>query len=288
MKEFVDYIYFDFWEEYGDRNVSQYPLMRGGPWKVLSLVACYLYIVKALGPKLMQNRKPFDLREVIRVFNVFMGLWNLWGFSLFAYRYNFGITIWRCPPKEGSPPDPFLVWIGFIFICSRLVEFADTIFFILRKKYNQVSNLHVFHHSIVPIVFWSVYKFSPTLENGIYPYINSLVHVIMYTYYTLATFPSMVPYLWWKKYLTALQLFQFLVIIVHSLRTLFIPGCSCSNYFVFISVLMGCIFFYLFYLFYLQTYKCKGFKESKIGKTIEKTVVSSVRQCHLNNNKYIT
>ncbi len=37
--------------------------------------------------------------------------------------------------------------------------------------------------------------------------INSLVHVVMYLYYGLAALgPSMSRYLWWKRYLTSLQL----------------------------------------------------------------------------------
>ncbi|GFY37125.1 elongation of very long chain fatty acids protein [Trichonephila inaurata madagascariensis] len=36
---------------------------------------------------------------------------------------------------------------------------------------------------------------------------NAAIHVIMYTYYGLAAFgPSMQKYLWWKKYLTILQI----------------------------------------------------------------------------------
>jgi len=37
--------------------------------------------------------------------------------------------------------------------------------------------------------------------------INSLVHVVMYMYYGLAALgPQMQKYLWWKRYLTSLQL----------------------------------------------------------------------------------
>ena len=37
--------------------------------------------------------------------------------------------------------------------------------------------------------------------------LNSLVHTFMYAYYGLAAFgPHMQKYLWWKKYLTQLQL----------------------------------------------------------------------------------
>ena len=36
---------------------------------------------------------------------------------------------------------------------------------------------------------------------------NSFVHVIMYAYYGLSAIgPQMRPYLWWKRYITKLQL----------------------------------------------------------------------------------
>lgn len=37
--------------------------------------------------------------------------------------------------------------------------------------------------------------------------LNSVVHSVMYSYYFLAALgPRMQPYLWWKKYLTRLQI----------------------------------------------------------------------------------
>ena len=36
--------------------------------------------------------------------------------------------------------------------------------------------------------------------------INSLVHVIMYTYYGMSAVPSLRKYLWWKRHLTQFQL----------------------------------------------------------------------------------
>ena len=36
--------------------------------------------------------------------------------------------------------------------------------------------------------------------------INSFIHIVMYTYYGLSVFPSLRKYLWWKRYLTQLQL----------------------------------------------------------------------------------
>jgi hypothetical protein len=33
---------------------------------------------------------------------------------------------------------------------SKFTEFFDTFFFVLRKRYDQVSTLHVIHHGIMP------------------------------------------------------------------------------------------------------------------------------------------
>lgn len=36
--------------------------------------------------------------------------------------------------------------VCWIFYMSKFIELFDTLFFILRKKFNQVTFLHVFHH----------------------------------------------------------------------------------------------------------------------------------------------
>lgn len=48
------------------------------------------------------------------------------------------------------------------FYVSKILEFADTSFFILRKKWSQLSFLHVYHHSSMFIICWIVVKWIPT------------------------------------------------------------------------------------------------------------------------------
>lgn len=49
--------------------------------------------------------------------------------------------------------------------------------------------------------------------------LNSFIHVVMYGYYLLAAMgPRVRPYLWWKKYLTTMQMIQFVIIFVHSFQ----------------------------------------------------------------------
>ena len=47
-----------------------------------------------------------------------------------------------------------IVAVNWWYYFSKLVEFMDTFFFILRKKNNQISFLHVYHHATMPIVWW--------------------------------------------------------------------------------------------------------------------------------------
>lgn len=71
----------------------------------------------------------------------------------------------------------------------------------------------------------------------------------------MSTFSSLKPFLWWKKYLTQLQLTQFVLIILHSMYSMMIPSCGWPREFMYLSILNAFIFFYLFYTFFRNTYK---------------------------------
>ena len=52
-----------------------------------------------------------------------------------------------------------------------------------------------------------------------YVIINSFVHVVMYTYYLVAALgPEFKKYLWWKKYVTVLQIVSLMIKIAHLYR----------------------------------------------------------------------
>jgi elongation of very long chain fatty acids protein 7 len=40
------------------------------------------------------------------------------------------------------------VWLYYM---AKVVELLDTVFFVLRKKQSQVSFLHLYHHTLMPI-----------------------------------------------------------------------------------------------------------------------------------------
>lgn len=97
----------------------------------------------------------------------------------------------------------------YYYFLAKITELLDTVFFVLRKKEKQQSFLHVYHHSIMVFVTWTALKYEPSYRLVFIGFLNSFVHIIMYTYYALASFPSLTKYLWWKKYITSMQLVSF-------------------------------------------------------------------------------
>ena len=59
--------------------------------------------------------------------------------------------------------------------------------------------------------YFNVTVFMPAVVFGL---MNSLVHMVMYLYYALAAIgPHMKKYLWWKQYMTKLQLVYYIITI---------------------------------------------------------------------------
>jgi hypothetical protein len=50
------------------------------------------------------------------------------------------------------------LWFYFF---SKAIEFMDTIFMVVRKRFTQITFLHVFHHSTMLIIWWIVMTWIP-------------------------------------------------------------------------------------------------------------------------------
>lgn len=140
------------------------------------------------------------------------------------------------------------------YYLSKLSEFLDTIFFRLRKKDNQVTILHLYHHSLTPLETWICCKFIAGGHGTFSNLINNAVHVLMYAYYAVSALgPAYHRYLWWKRYLTTIQLLQFTLVFVHSAQALW-HDCGYPKIIAAGLLLHATIFFALFSHFYLRTY----------------------------------
>ncbi|XP_052090460.1 elongation of very long chain fatty acids protein AAEL008004-like [Mytilus californianus] len=230
--------------------------MMSTPWPSLVICLLYLAIVK-LGPTIMANRKPIDLKKVLLVYNL-----GMVGLSTYCFlEFNFagwlaGYSL-GCQPVDysRSPQALRMLNVCWWFYISKFIELLDTIFFIMRKKFNQVSFLHVLHHSIMPFSWWFGVKFVAGGFGTFHSMLNSFIHLVMYTYYGLAALgPQYQKYLWWKKYMTSMQITQFILVTIHSVQLLFID-CDYPKFFVYLIGLYAVVFMVMFANFYVQTYK---------------------------------
>ncbi|RWS27975.1 elongation of very long chain fatty acids protein-like protein [Leptotrombidium deliense] len=145
---------------------------------------------------------------------------------------------------------------AFMYYVSKFIDFLDTVYFVLRKKYSHITTLHVFHHSMMPFWTYIFFKFSSYTNNGFIPMVNAFVHTLMYSYYALAAVG--VQNITWKKFITKLQLAQFVLVTIHSTYFLLDSTCQCSKLLILFQVIHGILFFHLFYSFYRKAYSKKS------------------------------
>ncbi|ELW66255.1 Elongation of very long chain fatty acids protein 7 [Tupaia chinensis] len=182
---------YDNWIKDADPRVEDWLLM-SSPLPQTIILGIYVYFVTSLGPKLMENRKPFELKKAMITYNFFIVLFSVY----LCYEASFVMSGWGT---------------GYSFQCE-IVDYSQSptalrIFFVLRKKNSQVTFLHVFHHTIMPWTWWFGVKFAAGGLGTFHAFLNTAVHVVMYSYYGLCALgPAYQKYLWWKKYLTSLQL----------------------------------------------------------------------------------
>jgi hypothetical protein len=123
---------------------------------LLLIFGAYLWFVLAAGPKFMSKREPYNVTDLVRIYNIFQVI-VCTTYVVQAYRLGFTFKyIFKCERFEFLSDDVMLeVQIGaWLFLNLRVFEFVETIFFVLRKKQNQASFLHIFHHIGSVLMTW--------------------------------------------------------------------------------------------------------------------------------------
>jgi len=91
----------------------------------------------------------------------------------------------------------------YIFFLSKFYELFDTVIIALKK--NSIIFLHVYHHCITVVLVY-VMMANHVAVSWVAMSANSMVHVPMYFYYGISALGMNA---WWKKYITLLQIIQF-------------------------------------------------------------------------------
>ena len=113
---------------------------------------------------------------------------------------RFGTELWRVRCR--------------VYYAQKFLEFGDTMLFVLRMRFRQLTGLHVYHHVSITVVTALFLRYDVAGDSYLAALANSCVHVLMYSHYRLSAFGVDT---WWRKQLTTLQLVQFLGVMAQSL-----------------------------------------------------------------------
>ncbi|TPX66278.1 very-long-chain 3-oxoacyl-CoA synthase [Spizellomyces sp. 'palustris'] len=248
-----------------------------------------VYLTVVLGGQAFMRRfakEPMAVKPLFFLHNAFLSASSLALLVLFLEIivpniWNHGLLWAVCHEKSYSPRMELLYYINYLI---KYYEFIDTVFLVVKKK--KLEFLHVYHHSMTMALCFFELEGRPSVA-WVPVTLNLFVHVIMYYYYA-RTAVSSKP-IWWKKYLTTLQIVQFVIDLFAIYTATYIYLSSdplagvlpnfglgkCSGTPVAAGV--GCFiltsYLGLFVQFFVKTYSGrKGGKGGKVGKAAGDTV----------------
>ncbi|KAG8877852.1 hypothetical protein FRB97_002961 [Tulasnella sp. 331] len=250
-------------------------------------IAVYLAVVFGLR-EVMKNRAPLKLNFLFQIHNIVLTFGSA---LLLAVMLEEVVPIvWQhgwfygiCGYGAWTPKLEFFYIINYYF---KYLELIDTVFLALKKK--PLAFLHVFHHSATALLCFTQLN-GRTSVSWVPITLNLTVHVFMYYYYWRTAGGHKI---WWKKYLTTMQITQFVIdlfIVYFATYAYFAstyypnlpsPGtCAGEEQ----AAVFGCglltSYLFLFIDFYVRTYKKGGAKGA--GKpVINKDVGAGVDKVH--------
>ncbi|CAG8697484.1 5204_t:CDS:2, partial [Ambispora leptoticha] len=251
---------------------------------VISASITYLIVVFG-GQYLMRNTDVIKAKFIFQLHNflltgVSFSLLLLLFEQLFPVWYHHGLFHSLCAKEAWTQRLEILFYLNYLV---KYWELTDTVFLVLRKK--SLGFLHVYHHTFTVWMCYVDLIGKPPMSY-VPITLNLAVHVPMYYYYFRAAGGARI---WWKKYLTTMQITQFVLDLIfvyfcsyvyfsHLYLHDLLPswgGCAGDHASALFGMGLLSSYLVLFVDFYKQTYSSatRG-KESINGvkKDIKKTV----------------
>ncbi|XP_033215083.1 elongation of very long chain fatty acids protein 4-like isoform X2 [Belonocnema kinseyi] len=243
-----------YYYEMADPRVTDWLLM-GDLWPTLLIIASYLYFVFQCGPRFMKDRPAYQLKTFIRLYNIFQVVANVYIVHEILAVYPDGTAL-RCDTGDFSwNPDAIRVAKAIHYIALlKIIDLTETVVFVLRKKNNQVSVLHLYHHISTILVGLILARYYSSGMAVFFPVLNGSVHVIMYSYYFLSSIEGIKEMVYaMKRFITIIQMVQLVILFLQACISL---GPSCPVTKIPACVMMPNLLLniYLFYNFYKKTY----------------------------------
>ncbi|KAJ0173008.1 hypothetical protein K1T71_011184 [Dendrolimus kikuchii] len=243
-------------DDLADPRTGNFPMV-SSPAPVLIIMYLYHRFVTSWGPAFMANRPPYHLKKLIILYNIVQIYLSAYLAAQCLTRlYLSGYYSLWCQKMiyEDTPLERIVVSRVWLYYMIKIIDLLDTVFFVLRKKFSHVSFLHVYHHMGMCLLGYVGTKYVPGGHGIMLGFINSMVHAVMYSYYLISVVRPKWVRAWWKKYITQLQILQFLILILHFGHVLFEPSCEYPKWVSFAFLPHNIFILFLFSNFYFKEY----------------------------------
>ncbi|KAL9128604.1 MAG: hypothetical protein Q9217_002738 [Psora testacea] len=233
------------------------------------------YVMIFIGREFMKKREAFKLNGLFMLHNLYLTLIS--GILLALFIEQLVPTLWKhgvffaiCDHRGGWTAP--LVTLYYLNYLTKYLELLDTVFMVLKKK--PLTFLHTYHHGATALLCYTQ-LIGITSVSWVPITLNLLVHVVMYWYYFQAARGVRI---WWKKWITRLQIIQFVIdlgFVYFASYTYFastyfpkLPSagsCAGEEFAAFAGMGILSSYLLLFISFYFATYK-KEKGQAKVGR----------------------
>ncbi|KAI3410930.1 hypothetical protein GPALN_003012 [Globodera pallida] len=226
-------------------------------WHYTITIGVLYYIIIKSVEWAMRDRKPFDLRNYLSVWNTALAVFSICGTVRIGEEainnlLSEGFTYTICHTVNWRGPGPF--W-AFLFFCSKILEFVDTLFIVLRKK--RLMFLHYYHHAAV-LVYAAHVGADQAAASSLFMPMNFFAHSLMYSYYALNSLGFKMPR-WFAMFVTIVQTSQMfcgvaITAVVFKLKVFDGARCQQSMGNVYLAIFLYSTFAILFINFFNGAY----------------------------------
>lgn len=229
-------------------------------WLICIPLSIFYVLSVYYGVQFMKNRKPFTLRYFLGIWSAVLGIFSILGSYYFlpeilSKLYNDGLHKAACDNTYKSDKT-YMFW-AWLFTWSKIFEFGDTLFIILRKQ--KLTFLHWYHHAMTVICVFSFFPFNNSINRWTGS-MNYFIHSIMYTYYSFKAFRIFIPR-FIAFFITISQIAQmfiglFIAAYIFVQKQTNTP-CEMTKYQSYFAISIYLSYFVLFCNFFIQTYFMK-------------------------------
>ncbi|XP_051161074.1 elongation of very long chain fatty acids protein 4-like [Leptopilina boulardi] len=251
LMENINYYYYDL----SDPRIRDFFTM-DSIWYPIVITLIYCIVIFKLAPDYMKNRPAYKLSTFIKLYNIFQVITNAYIVINMSACYSFS-RFFECRPVvyDTDTCGMKIVKVAYVTLLLKIIDLSETVVYILRKKNNQVSFLHVYHHMSTYLIGLNFAKYVISEISLSVPILNCSVHVIMYFYYFLSNFDGPIKEIIkpFKRYLTLIQMGQFIILLAQAIIVM-VQNCGYPRVVIIAVILNAIINYWLFFRFYQKTY----------------------------------